>query len=72
VPSAVGEMVRVGEVRDPDPATHALYDDSYRGGSPAIRRAEAERQPTALVALTMAVPAKTSCQPCLVGLFQVV
>ncbi len=24
-------MVRVGEVRDPDPATHALYDELYRG-----------------------------------------
>jgi sugar (pentulose or hexulose) kinase len=23
-------MVRVGEVRDPDPATHARYDDLYR------------------------------------------
>ena len=21
-------MVRVGEVRDPDPATHAIYDES--------------------------------------------
>ena len=23
-------MVRVGEVRDPDPATHAIYDELYR------------------------------------------
>ncbi len=27
---ATGEMVRVGEVRDPDPATHAIYDELYR------------------------------------------
>jgi len=31
VRSAAAEMVRVGEVRDPDPATHALYDELYRG-----------------------------------------
>jgi sugar (pentulose or hexulose) kinase len=30
VPTAVGAMVRVGEVRDPDPATHAVYDQLYR------------------------------------------
>jgi len=30
VPTGAAEMVRVGEVRDPDPATHALYDDLYR------------------------------------------
>jgi sugar (pentulose or hexulose) kinase len=30
VASAVAAMVRVGEVRDPDPATHARYDDLYR------------------------------------------
>ena len=31
VPAAVAAMVRVGEVRDPDPATHAIYDELYRG-----------------------------------------
>jgi sugar (pentulose or hexulose) kinase len=31
VRTATAEMVRVGEVRDPDPATHALYDELYRG-----------------------------------------
>ena len=31
VPTAAAAMVRVGEVRDPDPATHALYDELYRG-----------------------------------------
>jgi sugar (pentulose or hexulose) kinase len=31
VRSAAAEMVRVGEVRDPDPATHAVYDELYRG-----------------------------------------
>ncbi len=31
VRSAAAAMVRVGEVRDPDPATHALYDELYRG-----------------------------------------
>ena len=30
VPAAVAAMVRVGEVRDPDPATHATYDELYR------------------------------------------
>jgi sugar (pentulose or hexulose) kinase len=30
VPSGVEAMVRVGEVRDPDPATHAIYDELYR------------------------------------------
>ncbi len=29
--SAAAAMVRVGEVRDPDPATHVLYDELYRG-----------------------------------------
>ena len=29
--TAAAAMVRVGEVRDPDPATHALYDELYRG-----------------------------------------
>jgi sugar (pentulose or hexulose) kinase len=28
--AAVGAMTRVAEVRDPDPATHALYDELYR------------------------------------------
>lgn len=31
VPTAAAAMVRVGEVRDPDPATHATYDDLYKG-----------------------------------------
>jgi len=31
VRAAASEMVRIGEVRDPDPATHALYDELYRG-----------------------------------------
>jgi sugar (pentulose or hexulose) kinase len=31
VRGAVAEMVRIGEVRDPDPATHAMYDELYRG-----------------------------------------
>ena len=31
VRTAAAEMVRVGEVREPDPATHALYDELYRG-----------------------------------------
>ena len=31
VPTAVAAMVRVGEVRDPDLATHAIYDELYRG-----------------------------------------
>ena len=31
VRAAAGEMVRIGEVRDPDPAAHALYDELYRG-----------------------------------------
>ena len=31
VPSAVGEMVHVGEVHDPDPAAHERYDELYRG-----------------------------------------
>ena len=31
VQAAAAAMVRVGEVRDPDPATHAIYDDLYRG-----------------------------------------
>lgn len=31
VPVAAAAMVRVGEIRDPDPATHALYDELYRG-----------------------------------------
>lgn len=30
VPAAAA-MVRVGEVRDPDPAAHATYDELYRG-----------------------------------------
>ena len=30
VPAAAAAMVRVGEVRDPDRATHALYDELYR------------------------------------------
>jgi sugar (pentulose or hexulose) kinase len=30
VPSAVKEMVHIGEVRDPDLADHARYDDLYR------------------------------------------
>jgi sugar (pentulose or hexulose) kinase len=30
VPTGAAAMVRVGEVRDPDPATHAVYDDLYR------------------------------------------
>ena len=28
--AAVGEMTRLAEVRDPDPATHAVYDELYR------------------------------------------
>ena len=31
VHTAAGEMVRIDEVRDPDPAIHALYDELYRG-----------------------------------------
>ena len=31
VRTAAAEMVRIGEVRDPDPATHAIYDELYRG-----------------------------------------
>jgi sugar (pentulose or hexulose) kinase len=31
VRTAAAEMVRVGEVRDPDPASHALYDELYHG-----------------------------------------
>ena len=30
IDSAVAAMVHVGEVRDPDPADHARYDDLYR------------------------------------------
>jgi sugar (pentulose or hexulose) kinase len=30
VRAAVGAMVRIGEVRDPDPATHDIYDTLYR------------------------------------------
>jgi sugar (pentulose or hexulose) kinase len=30
IESAVAAMVRVGEVRDPDPATHERYDELYR------------------------------------------
>ncbi len=30
VRTAVGAMVRIGEVRDPDPATHAIYDELFR------------------------------------------
>jgi sugar (pentulose or hexulose) kinase len=30
VPTAVAEMTRVGTVFDPDPATHAVYDELYR------------------------------------------
>jgi sugar (pentulose or hexulose) kinase len=30
VPGAVAAMVHVGEVRDPDPAAHARYDELYR------------------------------------------
>jgi sugar (pentulose or hexulose) kinase len=30
IENAVAAMVRVGDVRDPDPATHATYDDLYR------------------------------------------
>jgi sugar (pentulose or hexulose) kinase len=30
VRTAVGAMIRVGEVRDPDPATHAIYDELFR------------------------------------------
>lgn len=30
VRTAVAAMVRVGEVRDPDPATHAVYDELFR------------------------------------------
>jgi sugar (pentulose or hexulose) kinase len=30
VPTGSAAMVRVGEVRDPDPATHAVYDDLFR------------------------------------------
>jgi sugar (pentulose or hexulose) kinase len=42
VPAAVAAMVRVGEVRDPDPATHALYDELYRG---VYRRMYRQLQP---------------------------
>jgi sugar (pentulose or hexulose) kinase len=31
VRAAAAEMVHVGEVREPDPATHALYDELYHG-----------------------------------------
>ena len=31
IESAVGAMVHLGEVRDPDPADHARYDELYRG-----------------------------------------
>ncbi len=31
IASAVSAMVHVGEVRDPDPADHARYDELYRG-----------------------------------------
>ena len=31
VRTAAAAMVRVGEVREPDPATHRMYDDLYRG-----------------------------------------
>lgn len=30
VPAAAAAMGRIGEVRDPDPATHAIYDDLFR------------------------------------------
>jgi len=41
VPGAVAAMVRVGEVRDPDPAAHATYDDLYRSVyRPMYRRLE--------------------------------
>ena len=42
VRSAAAAMVRVGEVRDPDPATHALYDELYRG---VYRRMYRQLQP---------------------------
>ena len=42
VRSAAAEMVRVGEVRDPDPAAHALYDKLYRG---VYRRMYRQLQP---------------------------
>ncbi len=42
VPTAAGAMVHVGEVRDPDPATHALYDELYRG---VYRRMYRQLQP---------------------------
>jgi sugar (pentulose or hexulose) kinase len=42
VPAAAAEMVRVGEVRDPDPATHALYDELYRS---VYRRMYRQLQP---------------------------
>lgn len=31
VPAAAAAMGRIGEVRDPDPATHEIYDELYRG-----------------------------------------
>jgi sugar (pentulose or hexulose) kinase len=42
VPAAAAAMVRVGEVRDPDPATHALYDELYRS---VYRRMYRQLQP---------------------------
>jgi sugar (pentulose or hexulose) kinase len=42
VRAAAAEMVRVGEVRDPDPAAHALYDELYRG---VYRRMYRQLQP---------------------------
>jgi len=42
VRTAAAAMVRVGEVRDPDPATHALYDELYRG---VYRRMYRQLQP---------------------------
>jgi sugar (pentulose or hexulose) kinase len=42
VRTAAAAMVRIGEVRDPDPATHALYDELYRG---VYRRMYRQLQP---------------------------
>jgi hypothetical protein len=79
--------VHIGEIRDPDLADHARYDDLFRSvcrpmddrlrpliWRPAGSRPipRTERQPTFLAALTTMLLAKVSCQPCLVGLWAVV
>ncbi len=60
----------VGSRRPRDASAAPAAPPARSGGSRGIRRADG--QAADLVALTIIVLAKTSCQPCLVGLFQVV